>query len=211
MRARLDAIRKKSQDERTVQRKLTYLVLLVLVGATFGFVSKYVDGSSLGLIGSDISFWVVVTTIIAAWSRSPRAAALHACLFLSAMLIVYYLYSMILFGFFPTSYFIGWGSIALLSPIAGYIIWFSRGEGWLAACIAAAPISVLIVNGSSFFYVLSLEVSSLWTTQGFSLLSAVILFLFLPNHSKQRLRIIPPLILFYFVIEYSDLMYYFPS
>ncbi|URT71441.1 hypothetical protein [Cytobacillus firmus] len=62
------------------------------------------------------------------------------------------LYSMILFGFFPKSQFIYWGSIALLSPVCGYTVWFARGAGWLAAFCAAVPISLLIGEGFSFIY-----------------------------------------------------------
>ncbi|MBW9235447.1 hypothetical protein JQK62_25285, partial [Leptospira santarosai] len=57
------------------------------------------------------------------------------------MLLVYYVYSMWIFGFFPAYYFLRWGLIALASPLAAYIVWYSKGTGWTAALCAAMPIS----------------------------------------------------------------------
>jgi hypothetical protein len=75
-----------------------------------------------------------------------------------------------LFNFFPTYYFIRWGLIVLLSPLAAYIVWFSRGSGWIAALCAALPIGLLVSEGYNFFYTFS-------PVSGFDLITAIILFL----------------------------------
>lgn len=185
-------------------QKVSRLMIILLAGAALGFFAKYTDGSKIGLIGSGLGIWIFITTLIAVASRSPKAAALHAFSFLSAMLIVYYIYSMVLFGFFPRSYFWAWGGIAMLSPIGGYYVWYARGVGWMAAAIAALPISLLVAEGYSFFYTYSL-------TAGIDLLAALILFIYLPLRKKQHLLVLPIVIGLSIVFDRFGLLYYFPS
>lgn len=169
-----------------------------------GFLAKFTDGSVVGLIGSYLGFWVAVTTIIAVRSRSPKAAALHAFVFLIAMLFAYYSYSTVLFEFFPKDYFIAWGSIALLSPLAGYAVWYAKGNGWFAAFCAASPISLLLVEGYSFFNMLSIP-------RGFDLILAILLFIILPANHFQRLRMLPIVTLLFFLIERLGAFNYLPG
>lgn len=71
--------------------------------------------------------------------------------FFAGMLLSYYVYSAWVFGFFPTHVFIRWGIIAAASPIAAYLAWFGRGNGWIAAFCAAMPIGLLAAEGYPFF------------------------------------------------------------
>ena len=148
------------------KQKSIRIILFFIFGIFSGFLAKYTDmipanGTIGGLINivSSISsrtgIWVFIATIIAAWSRTPKAGAIHVFVFFVGMLLAYYIYSMRLFSFFPTYYFIRWGLIALLSPLAAYLTWFSRGSGWIAALCAALPIGLLVSEGYSFFYTLS--------------------------------------------------------
>lgn len=204
MKEKLSRVRTKSDKVPTLQQKLIRVLFVFMLGAFLGLLAKYTDGSVVGLIGTHLGFWILVTIILVAWSRSPEAAALHAFVFLVAMLIVYYVYSMVLFGFFPKYYFIAWGSIALLSPIGGYAVWFARGNGWIAALCAAFPISLLLVEGYSFFYTLSVP-------RGFDIFSAVLLFIILPRNGFQRLRILPIVAFIFFLIERLGLLYFLPG
>lgn len=184
MREKLDSVRVKSDIDITVKQKIFRLSAIFLLGAVLGFLAKYLDSVPvLGEIGTYLGFWVLVATLIAAWSRSPMAAALHVFAFFVAMLIAYYLYSMRLFGFFPKYYFIAWGGIALISPICAYIAWYTRGVGWIAAFCASLPIALLLLEGYSFFYTLSIP-------NGFDVFAAVLLFMILTDEGKQRLRIL---------------------
>lgn len=88
-----------------------------------------------------------------------------------------------LFNFFPTYYFIRWGLIALLSPLAAYIVWFSRGNGWIAALCAAFPIGLLVSEGHNFLYTFS-------PVSGFDLIAAIILFYILPKNKYQYLKVL---------------------
>lgn len=106
-----------------------------------------------------------------------------------------------LFGFFPKYYFIRWGIIALASPIAAYIVWFSRGDGWTAALSAAMPIGLLISEGYPFAYMFQI-------TLEFDILSAFILLLILPINKKQCLRIFISTLLIVFILMNSNILSY---
>lgn len=195
MKEKLVYIRAKSDKVPPLQTRFVKVLLVFLLGALLGFLAKGIDGSVVGLIGNYLGFSVAVTTIIAVRSRSPKAAALHAFVFLIAMLIAYDSYSTVLFGFFRKNYFIAWGSMALLSPLAGYAVWYAKGNGWMAAFCAASPISLLLVEGYSFFYTLSIP-------RGFDLFLAILLFIILPANHFQRLRMLPIVTVLFFLIEW---------
>lgn len=169
-------------------------LLFFVLGILSGFLAKYMDTiSSNGIIGSliniisnissRIGMWVFIATIIAAWSRTPKSGAINVFTFFLGMLLAYYIYSMKLFNFFPTYYFIRWGLIALLSPLAAYIVWFSRGNGWIAALCAALPIGLLVSEGYNFFYTFS-------PVSGFDLIAAIILFCILPKNKYQYFKVL---------------------
>ena len=208
---RLYNIRRPSNKVFTVQQKTIHLLLVVILGVILGVLAKYADGSTLVIIGTEIAFWVLVTTLIAVYSRSPLAAALHTFAFLGTLLVAYYFVFNMWFGFFPKSYFIAWGIIALLSPIGGFAVWFSKGEGWLSAFCASVPISVLLVKGTFFFRAISVPVEDLIIPTAFELLAAVLLFILLPPSNYQRLRVIPLVVILYYVIKSYGLLGYLPA
>jgi hypothetical protein len=171
-----------------------YLIKLLffIVGILAGLISKYVDtipangivGNLINIISqisSEIGIWVFIAVIIAVRSKTPKAGAVNVFLFFAGMLLAYYIYSMKLFTFFPTYYFIRWGLIALLSPFAAYIVWFSRGSDWIAALCAALPIGLLVSEGYSFLYTFS-------PISGFNLIAAIILVFILPQNKYQYLK-----------------------
>lgn len=192
-------VRTENKEQWALKRKMGMVLAIFLAGALLGLLAKYTDGTILGLIGSGLGFWIAAASLLAAWSRTPKAAGLHVLVFFIAMLSAYYLYSMILFGFFPKSQFIFWGGIALFSPICGYAVWFARGEGWLAAFCAAMPISLLIGEGFSFIYTYSIP-------KGFVLLLAVFLWIVLPKNHFQRIRVIPFTAVLLFIMEQFGLL-----
>ncbi|WHY86619.1 DUF6518 family protein [Neobacillus novalis] len=201
MKEKLVYIRAKSDKVPPLQQRLVRVLFVFLLGALLGFLAKFSDGSVIGLIGTYLGFWIVVTSIIAVRSWSPKAAALHAFIFLMAMFLVYYFYSMVLFGFFPKDYFFVWGGIALLSPVGGYAVWYAKGNGWIAALCTALPISLLLVEGYSFFYTFGVP-------QGFDIISAAMLFIILPANHFQRLRTLPIVIVLFFLMERLGVLYY---
>lgn len=182
---RLNGIRSRPGSTLTKQEQLLRVFLAFTLGATMGLLAKHTDSVSvLGDIGTHLGIWVLVATVLAAWSRSPQAAALHVFAFFAGLLGAYYAYSAALFGFFPRHYFLFWGGVALLSPIAACAVWYARGDGWLAALCASLPVALLLSEGRAFHYTLAVP-------QGFACLSALLLWLALPANRAQRLRMIP--------------------
>jgi len=195
-----------------IKQKAIRIVLFFIFGIISGFLAKYADtipsngtvGSLINIISnisSRIGIWIFIATIIAAWSRTPKAASIHVFVFFAGMLLAYYIYSMKLFNFFPTYYFIRWGLIALLSPLAAYVVWFSRGGGWIAVFCAALPIGLLVSEGYSFVYTFS-------PVSGFDLIAAIILFFILPKSKYQYLKVLIFVIFISVLLRNFDVLSY---
>ncbi|MBO0960504.1 hypothetical protein J1P26_12440 [Neobacillus sp. MM2021_6] len=187
MKEKLVYIRAKSDRVPPLSQRVVRVLWVFLLGALLGLSAK--------LIGTYPVFGVVVASIIAMRSRSPKVAALHVFVFLTTMIITYYIYSMVLLGFSPKDDLIYWGGIALLSPLAGYLVWYAKGNGWRAAFCAALPISMLLVKGNNFFYTFSVS-------SGLAVFAAVLLFSILPANHFQRLRMLPMVTLLFFLLEW---------
>lgn len=184
-------------------RHIVNALYIGALGALLGVLAKMADGTTVGLIGTYIGFWVLATTLVAVYSPSPRSAAVHAFVFLAAMLATYYAYSTMLFGFFPRTQFAAWGGIALLAPVGGYAVWYARGAGWLAAILAAVPIGLLMAEGYPFVYTLSVPL-------GFDLAAAVVLLFVVPRGWQQRWRVLPLALLLAWVMDGAGLLYLLP-
>lgn len=159
------------------------VLLIAGFGALLGLLAKWVDGTPIGIIGSELGFWIFVTTLVAVYSPSRMTAGLHAFAFLAGMVVTYYAYSTAIFGFLPRGQFFGWGAITLLAPIGGYTVWHGRGDGWSAALCAALPISVLVAEGYPFVYTYS-------APRAFDLAAAALLFILVPRGGAQKLRVL---------------------
>ncbi|WP_052210536.1 DUF6518 family protein [Thermoanaerobacter sp. YS13] len=176
-----------------IKKKAVQIILFFVLGVFSGFMAKYLDivpadgiiGNLANIVGnifSEIGIWIFIATIIAAWSRTPMAGAIHVFVYFVGMLISYYIFSIKIFNFFPIHYFIGWGLVAIASLPFSYIVWFSRKEGWVASLSAALPIGILASEGYSFLYTFS-------PYSGFNLFAAIILFFILPKNKSQYIKV----------------------
>jgi hypothetical protein len=202
-----------NQSEPTAKQMITQLCACLLFGALLGVLAKYSDtvpatNSPMGVffdfissVTTHLGIWVLIGAIIAAGSRSPKAAAINVLVFFAGMLLAYYKYTQILFGFFPTYYFLRWGSIAIASPFAAYLVWFSKGKGWFAAFCAALPIGLLLSQGYPFFYSFS-------SVRGFDILAALLLLALLPRQKVQYLRVAATGVLIAFILSFSNILPY---
>ncbi|MED4285151.1 hypothetical protein P4679_24840 [Priestia megaterium] len=93
---------------------------------------------------SRLGVWIFIATIIAAYSKTRITAALNTFMFFIGMLVSYYIYSAYLFGFFPTSYFVGWIFIALFSPLLAVLVWEGKNNISLSWILPALPIGLLL-------------------------------------------------------------------
>jgi len=210
----LHKIRPEQDSIFSTKQQLLQAILSFASGMLLGIMAKYSDtvpfngvsGIFWGVV-SDITtrlgIWVLLASVIAGWSRNPRMGALKVFTFFAGMLLSYYLYSMWLFGFFPAHYFMRWGMIALASPIAAYVVWFGRGNGWIAAFCAAMPVSLLVAQGWPVFYMTPGTL-----TFGFECLAGFILFLLLPVNKKQWLRMVPFVLIGTMIIRKSNILSY---
>jgi len=147
-----------------------------------GLIAKATDSVSvIGDIGTYLGVWVFTATLIAAFSRSPLFAALNTLMFFLALLTAYYTYGSLVLGFFPKAYFLGWLIVALLSPLGGVAVWFSRGKGCLAIICASIPIAVLFAEGYPVYYYYIFKIPLI-----LDLVFALILAFVLPKTWKQK-------------------------
>jgi hypothetical protein len=198
IKALLGSIRKESVAVIPLKRRIIILTVSLAAGMLAGIAAKYLDGISssarFGIllntfanICSGVGIWVLAATLISVFAGTPKAGALHVFFFFIGLLITYYLYSMVLFGFFPTYYFYRWGLMALLSPILAYIVWFGRGQGIIAAVCAALPISFLAAQGYCFIY-------NFAPLPGFDFIAAILLFIILPSGKLRQYLFVLPLV-----------------
>ncbi|WP_019639249.1 hypothetical protein [Paenibacillus fonticola] len=197
--------------------KMFRILLFLIFGAILGLLAKFADTVGINVdstallkiyqyslsmisdITTNLGIWVFIAAVIAARSRSPKAAAIHVFVFFFGVLLAYYVYSTMLFGFFPTYYFYRWGLICLLSPIGAYVVWYARGKGWIAAICSSPPIALLLTIGFGFFYTHSL-------LQGINLLLSILLLVALPSNNVQRLRVLPFVAVLFFLIKKLELI-----
>jgi hypothetical protein len=147
--------------------KIPDFIICLVLGTALGTISKYLDTIAVdeswwtnilhyfGNLFTRLGIWILIATIIAAYSKTLVRAAINTFLFFIGMLISYYIYSAYLFGFFPTRYFMLWGSIALVSPILAIIVWKAKNHVHLAFILPALPMGLLLnlSLGMGLFYV----------------------------------------------------------
>ncbi|KAJ52410.1 putative membrane-anchored protein [Clostridium tetanomorphum] len=208
----LNRIRPYEEHSLSKKQMIINIILFLVIGIVSGIAAKYMDTVSsnnvisriisiIGNIFSRIGVWVLIATIISAWSKTPISAALNVFIFFCGMVLSYYIYSMKLFGFFPMYYFIRWWMIALLSPFGAYVTWYSRGQGWIAAICTALPIGLLMSNGYRFLYLFN-------ATSGFDILAAIFLYFILPTAKEQLFKILSCAIVITYIIRYSSILNY---
>ena len=126
-------------------------LLILLLGAALGALSKWADFHSLWLaeLTSGISLWILLAAAAALYSRTAMRAALHVFLLLGGMVGAYYLTAALTDSVWGKSYLIGWGVAAVLSAIHGYLVWFAKGRSrraWLLSLgVLAVQIALVIV------------------------------------------------------------------
>ena len=179
-------IKDKIRELRTYPEKIVFKtevvtsLCIILLGISLGYIAKATDSISfLGDVGTELGVWIFVASLVAAYSRYPLSAAVNTMLFFLSVLASYYLYGHFVLDFFPKAYFMGWLIISLISPLAGFFIWFAKSKGIVGTVVSSFPIAVLFALGYPAFYTHS---ALLFLTLGFG----VILNLLLPRILIQK-------------------------
>jgi len=191
-------------EKANFRRELLFTLAAAAFGLLLGYIAKAADSVSIiGDIGTELGVWVFIVTMIAAFSLRPLFAAINAPAFLLSMLLSYYLYGQLILGFFPKAYFMGWLVIALISPIGGFVVWFSRGKGIIANICAALPVSVLLACGYPAVYTHN-------PVYIIELVFAVVMLLVLPKTWKGRAVTTGVAAVFAIIIVQSRLISFLP-
>lgn len=149
--------------------KISDFIICLVLGAFLGVISKYLDTIAVdenwwtyilhffAALFTRMGIWILIATLIASYSKTTKRAAVNTFAFFIGMLITYYGYSAYLFGFFPTSYFLLWGCISLLSPILAIIVWHAKNNKQMAVFLPALPMGLMLSLslgiGLSYIYI----------------------------------------------------------
>ena len=132
-----------------------------LLGLVLGLLAKWLDtiphdGSlkslllaQTGQFLSRLGAWAFIALLLAVFSAGPLRASLNVAGFFAGMLLGYYWYTTVLFGFFPRRYATVWIIIAAAASALAWLIWYARGSGWFPAFISAIIIGFFITQAFS--------------------------------------------------------------
>lgn len=128
--------------------KIAGPLLILLLGVGLGVLSKWSDSHMAAWfaeITGGASLWILLGTVIALYSRTAGKAALNVLLFLGGMVAAYCLTAVLTNSVWGTGFLIGWGIAVLLSPLAGYLVWFAKGKSKWAWILSAGVLVVQMV------------------------------------------------------------------
>ena len=173
---------------------------LMTFGIILGLLTRHTAYTPIiGEITSHAGIWILLATVIATHSSTPKTAVIHVFSIFTAMLVSYYLYSLLMIHFLSIEFFLNWAIFTGTVSIGAYATWYSRGNGWIASFASAIPISVLVFAGLDFFQTQSIFYS-------FQLLAAIFLFTILPQSEFDRLRTLLITIIYVIILCYTGLL-----
>ena len=142
MKEYLDNIRK-PENNLELSAKITYSILILLLGIVLGIFSKWLDDLPiddavwwqhiLGILDlrnvfSLPAIWFLIALSISIYSQSPSRAGINAFLFFAGMCVSYHLYTIVFSGFNPQKYMMIWYGLTIVSPILAFICWYGKGK-----------------------------------------------------------------------------------
>ncbi|MFJ7826619.1 hypothetical protein [Psychrobacillus sp. NPDC096623] len=78
-----------------------------------------------------------LAVVISVYSKSPVLSAVNVFLFFVGMVGSYYLYTVLVAGFFPKSYMMIWIIMTCISPFLAFVSWYAKGTGIIAISISS--------------------------------------------------------------------------
>ena len=135
-------------------KKIVHSMGILIAGLILGVSIKQLDiyANNLGNVFSQMSVWILLGTIIAVYSSTPKRAGVNVFLFCIGMLATYYLTADLTGSIYSWSYIFGWSGFSLCSPIFAYITWYAKGRGWLAKLLAAGIIFFMLTASIMLFH-----------------------------------------------------------
>lgn len=214
-------------DKKHIKRSIA---ISFIWGILMGILAKLFDSALftsniwveiLGRVCSHLSLWILIATLLAVYSYTPRLASIRVFVFFTAMLLSYYIYTVLLLNFFPKNQIIFWSIIALTSPIFAFAMWFSHGTRLISVFLTASPISIILLEGY-YRYTSTMEYygnfykkyqnyenASISNTEYFCLIGTEIIYscfilaiiLLVPKNKKQIFILLPLVAILSFILE----------
>jgi hypothetical protein len=146
----------------SLSRKTLYTTLIFIAGVILGVFSKVLDETASNLLPyslevldlgnsfSRMGVWIFLAVLISVYSKSPVRSAINVFLFFVGMVGSYYLYTVMIAGFFPKSYMMLWIIMTVISPFMAFICWYAKGKGIIA--ISISSIIIMFISRQSFAF-----------------------------------------------------------
>lgn len=145
-----------------ISRKILYSAFIFFIGIILGIISKVLDETSSNLLPhflevldlrnflSRMGVWIFLAVLISVYSKSPIRSAINVFLFFVGMVGSYYLYTVMIAGFFPKSYMMIWIAMTILSPFMAFVCWYAKGKGIIAIFISS--IIMMFISRQAFAF-----------------------------------------------------------
>ena len=126
---------------------------MLFAGLLLGAISRLLDiyTSNLGNIFSQMAVWILLGTLIAVYSSSPKRAALNILPFCLGMLAAYYAAAILTKGVYGRMFILGWTGFALCSPVLAFFAWMSKAKGIFPKLIGAGIVLVSVLSSLLLF------------------------------------------------------------
>lgn len=129
-----------------------FCAAFVLLGAASGVISKLADVHSemIGNFTSGMCCWILIGTVICAFTKSPFRSAAYVLLFCAGMIAAYYLTAEIGDMYYSKRFVKGWSVFTLFTPVFALFAWYARGKG-AAAWVLRTGIAVVMAASVFLF------------------------------------------------------------
>ena len=145
-----------------LSRKLLYSSTIFIMGVILGVISKVLDTTpsnslpyfleilDLRNFFSRMGVWLFLAVVISVYSKSPIRSAMNVFLFFAGMVGSYFLYTVLVAGFFPKSYMMIWIVMTVISPFLAFVCWYAKGKGIIA--ISISTIIFMFISRQTFAF-----------------------------------------------------------
>ena len=207
----LNEIRKPINISRS--RKLLYSSTVFIMGVILGVISKVLDTTPSNYLPyfleildlrnffSRMGVWLFLAVVISVYSKSPIRSAVNVFLFFAGMVGSYFLYTVLVAGFFPKSYMMFWMVMTVISPFLAFVCWYAKGKGIIA--ISISTIIFMFISRQTFafgfwyFDIMNMLEFSLWIATIFVLYQS----------PKQIIKVLSIGLLLFFLTAQTNLFW----
>lgn len=152
---------RKQEKKIGLKKKIFNTILILVFGILLGIFSKWLDNLAINdniwwqrLMGqfdlnnffSEMAIWLFLALVISIFSVSPLRASLNIFCFFIGMTLSYHLYTIIICGFNPKHYMMIWYIITFISPLFGYICWYSKSNNKISIIMTSIILFIMFAS-----------------------------------------------------------------